>query len=251
MNFIDFEWGDDDAYKSKGSLDIYDVFYIDSFSIFDLGGMPPRLKMRNRSYYDHVDYLNLILKDSEDESRDMFDRNKNSDIISVEKKVKDIINGKIEFKNGKFIYYPNDSAPCDMQATASGIKQIGVIQLLLSNRKLKKDSFLIIDEPEVNLHPDWQFKLAEILTLLVKELNISIYINTHSPMFIEAMEVFSEYYDLKDDTYFYLAKKTVDDDFDEDEGNFKHIPSDELYELYDDLAKPYLYMEGYKIKSKH
>ena len=60
------------------------------------------------------------------------------------------------------MHYPNNSTPCDMQSTASGIKQIGVIQLLLSNCKLKEDSFLIIDELEVNLHPEWQFKLAEI-----------------------------------------------------------------------------------------
>ena len=42
-----------------------------------------------------------------------------------------------------------------MGNTASGIKQIGVVQLLLSNRKLQENSVLIIDEPEVNLHPEW------------------------------------------------------------------------------------------------
>ena len=93
-----------------------------------------------------------------------------------------------------------------MTNTASGVKQIGILQLLLANRKLKPGSFLIIDEPEVNLHPEWQFKFAEILVLLVKELNITIYVNTHSPMFIEAIEVFSDFYDLKDDTYYYLTK---------------------------------------------
>ena len=131
-----------------------------------------------------------------------------------------------------------------MQSTASGIKQIGVIQVLLSNRKLKKDSFLIIDEVEVNLHPEWQFKLAEILILLVKELNISLYINTHSPMLIEAIEVFSKYYDLKDDTYYYLAEKTDNGE------NFKYIDFTQLHELYDNLAKPYIYMKDFRIKTK-
>lgn len=68
--------------------------------------------------------------------------------------------------------------------------------------------FLIIDEPEVNLHPDWQFKLANILMLLVKKLNVSIYINTHSPLFIEAINAFSEYYDLDDETNYYLTEKS-------------------------------------------
>ena len=108
-NFIDFDLDDDEAYKSKGFLDVYDVFYIDSLSILDVPS-----SFTNHNYYDHFDYLDLILKDSGDESRNLFDRNKHEDIRHVEKKVKDIINGKIEFNNDKFIYYPNDSAPCDM-----------------------------------------------------------------------------------------------------------------------------------------
>ena len=81
-----------------------------------------------------------------------------------------------------------------MGDTSSGIKQIGIIQILLANRKLKENSLLIIDEPEVNLHPEWQIKFAEILCILANDLNVYVYINTHSPMFIEAMSIFSEYY---------------------------------------------------------
>ena len=248
----DFEFSadfnsNDEVFTSKGSLDIYDVFYIDSFSIFDLDRLPSSIRIRHQNYYDHVDYLRLILKDSEDESKGLFDSKWNKKIISVEKKVEEIIGGRIEYNGRKFVFIPNNSKSFDMQNTASGIKQIGVIQLLLSNRKLKEDSFLIIDEPEVNLHPEWQFKLAEILILLVKELNISLYINTHSPMFIEAIEVFSQYYDLTDECYYYLTEK----DKNYDAYNFKYIPFDDLYELYDNLAKPYLFMEDYRIKIKH
>ena len=223
--------------------EIYDVFYVDSFSIFDINRLPSRIKLRRNGYYDHVDYLNLMLREGEDESIEMFDEKRNKKIIEVENKIKKIINGQIEFNNG-FKFISKDSEPCLMQNTASGIKQIGVIQLLLSNRKLKEDSFLIIDEPEVNLHPEWQFKFAEILTILVKDLNISIYVNTHSPMFIEAIEVFSEYYGLKEDTYYYLTK------FKYFGHEFEYVNVDELYELYDNLSKPYRTIERYRIKSK-
>ena len=223
--------------------EIYDVFYVDSFSIFDLNRAPTTFRLRRNGYYDHVDYLNLMMRDSEDQSVEMFDETWNENIIRVEEKIKGIINGKIEFDRG-FRFVSEDFEPHPMQNTASGIKQIGVVQLLLSNRKLKEDSFLIIDEPEVNLHPEWQFKFAEILVLLVKELNISIYINTHSPMFIEAIQVFSDYYDLKDDTYYYLTK------FKDSGYEFKYISVDNLYELYDDLSKPYMSIEEYRRKSK-
>ena len=52
-------------------------------------------------------------------------------------------------------------------------------------------SLLIIDEPEVHLHPEWQVKFAEILTLLQKEIDIHILLTTHSPYFLQAIDVFS------------------------------------------------------------
>ncbi len=229
--------------KPKYYQKFHDVFYVDSFSIFDIKRLPVSIKLGHDSYYDHVDYLNLMLRENEDQSVEMFDDTWNESIILIEEEIKKIINGEIEFKRG-FRYVSDNSKSYPMQNTASGIKQIGVIQLLLSNRILKEDSFLIIDEPEVNLHPKWQFKFAQILVLLVKELNISIYVNTHSPMFIEAIEVFSDYYDLEDDTYYYLTK------FKNSGFEFKYINVNNLYELYDDLSKPYRNMEDYRRKSK-
>lgn len=233
----------DDAFKSKGSIDIYDAFYVDSFSIFDINNVP-RFS-RSARYYDHVEYLKIMLQDDVDESVELFDEKRSKKIIDVEERIEDIINGKLEFDKGNFTYVSEGSDPFPMNNTASGIKQIGVIQLLLANRKLKEDSFLIIDEPEVNLHPDWQFKFARILVLLAKELNITIYINTHSPMFIEAIEVFTKYYDLEDDTFYYLTKP------DEKGFKFKYIDLDDLYELYDNLSEPYGVLEGYKLKAKY
>lgn len=71
---------------------------------------------------------------------------------------------------------------------ASGLKNILTIQKLLDNGYLNSSSLLLIDEPEVNLHPEWQVKFAEILVLLYKELGIRIILNTHSPYFMRAVE---------------------------------------------------------------
>lgn len=244
-DFLENKVNSDDAFKSKGSVDIYDAFYIDSFSIFDINNKSSIISSRRFSYYDHVEYLKLMLQDDVDESIELFDEKRSKNIIDVEDRIEEIINGKIEFDKGRFTYVSEGSDPCAMNNTASGIKQIGVIQLLLANRKLKEDSFLIIDEPEVNLHPDWQFKLARILILLAKELNITIYVNTHSPMFIEAIEVFTKYYDFEDETFYYLTKPDV-------QGfKFKYIDPDDLYELYDQLSEPYSVLDGYRLKAKY
>lgn len=244
-NFLENKVSSDDAFKSNGSVDIYDTFYIDSFSIFDINNKSSIISARRSGYYDHVEYLKLMLQDDVDESIELFDEKRSKNIIDVEDRIEEIINGKIEFDKGRFTYVSEGSDPCAMNNTASGIKQIGVIQLLLANRKLKEDSFLIIDEPEVNLHPDWQFKLARILILLAKELNITIYVNTHSPMFIEAIEVFTKYYDFEDETFYYLTKP------DGQGFKFKYINPDDLYELYDQLSEPYGVLDGYRLKAKY
>ena len=123
-----------------------------------------------------------------------------------------------------------------MKNTSSGIKQIGLIQMLLNTRQLRENSFLIIDEPEVNLHPKWQIKFAEILTLLANDLNITVYINTHSPLFIEAMRTFSEQQDLLGETNFYLTYES-----EENEGKYdiKYVPTEDLNTIYNSLGKPY------------
>ena len=101
---------------------------------------------------------------------------------------------------------------------------------MLNNNELTKNSFLILDEPEINLHPELQVKLAEILVLLVKELNIYLYINSHSPQFIEALEVFSVKYGLIDESKFYLSKK-----LDNNKVTFEEVGYDNLASLYDNL----------------
>ena len=121
-----------------------------------------------------------------------------------------------------------------MKNTASGVKQLGIIQILLANRILNKNSFIIIDEVEVNLHPDWQIKLAEILVLMIKELNIYVYLNSHSPQFIEALEVYSAKHGLVDKTKFYLSHEFENDLFDFEEIQRKH-----LAKLYNNLGNPY------------
>lgn len=47
-----------------------------------------------------------------------------------------------------------------------------------------KDGIVIIDEPELHLHPNWQKKLIEILKSETKENNIQIIFVTHSASFI-------------------------------------------------------------------
>ena len=173
-----------------------DIFYLESVSILDLKD----LSILN---LDHIRHIKECLERENE--------NRSSDIVS---KIKNII-----------------KEDC---YSSAGIRQIGVIQILLENGSLGENSFLIIDEPESNLHPDWQIRFAEILVLLTKELNVTLYINSYSPIFIEAISLYAQYHDLIRNTNFYLTKKQVNGRF-----NFKKINPRNMGEVYEDLTRPY------------
>ena len=82
--------------------------------------------------------------------------------------------------------------------------------------------------------------------LLVKKLNVSIYINTHSPLFIEAINAFSEYYDLDDETNYYLAEKSDENDL----FNLNEVKSSELSKIYDNLGKPYFAIDQVRLEKE-
>ena len=242
---IDFNNNDlssDEVFDSDGWFSVNDIYYIDSFSILDLD---QDLGLNNS---EHAKFLNDNLKKEADESADLFDDQLNEKIIRLLEEIEDIINGKFVYENGELVYTPEKGGRCRMKNTASGVKQIGIIQLLLNNRKLKENSFLIIDEPEVNLHPAWQVKFAGVLALLVKNLNVSLYINSHSPIFIEALDAWAYYHDLSDYTKYYLSQSLEDK---EGLNNIYEVKSDELYRIYDNLGHPYEDIDEIRVNKQY
>ena len=213
-------------FSKKGDLDITKVFYFDSFSLFDN-------KTGGTYFLEHVKSLEAALEITED--------NNNAD-LEVEKLIKEILGGEIKKENGELFFVRENGFKTHMKNTSSGVKQVAIIQTLLNNKELEPNSFLIMDEPEVNLHPEWQIKFAKILVLLVKELDLSIYIASHSPFFIEAIELYSQYYDLIDDSYFYLTQKAEGYQYD-----IMPVDSNNLEAIYRNLGQPYDILDKIKM----
>jgi len=185
-----------------------------------------------KQHHQSLLYQKLIDQSAQN---DILDPDKNKEIIEFQNKINELINGKFNFNNNGLLEFKQNNQTFELSNTSTGLKSLGIIQLLLENRKLKENSYLIMDEPEVHLHPEWQIKLAHILVLLVKDLNVELFINSHSPQFIEAMEVYSIKYGLRDETNFYLTKK----DENSEKYNVEKIEYDNLYELYNNLGDPY------------
>ena len=230
--------------KSKGTLskdflnyiNFQNVIYIDSPSI---------LENKHRSSQFHLQILERKLKKVKNPD-DVYDREYFKDLNGFKESIDELIGGNFEYIPSQDIFVFNkDDETYSMQNTASGLKQLASIQLLLNNNELTKNSFLILDEPEINLHPGFQVEFAKFLVLAARDLNITLYINTHSPFFAEAMEAYSRYYNLSDDTNFYLTEKAGSID----KYNYSLLDSDEIIEVYDNLGNPFDIIHKVKVQA--
>jgi ABC-type Mn2+/Zn2+ transport system ATPase subunit len=128
----------------------------------------------------------------------------------IEKKIEKIIKGRILYDHQQedFIFQKKDNK-IKIINTASGIKSFGIIQMLLKAGFLDERTLLIIDEPEVHLHPIWQLKYAELIVNLVKEIGVTAIVTSHNPYIVDALNLYSQLYNIEKLTTFYLVDKGV------------------------------------------
>jgi hypothetical protein len=110
------------------------------------------------------------------------------DFDAISHEIQARIGGQLDVSPSGDIHYTdanNNTIPLSL--TAMGISNVGLIDLLLRNNIINKGSFLIMDEPEVHLHPQWQVFLAQILYKIAKN-GANIIIATHSLDFLKAFE---------------------------------------------------------------
>lgn len=218
------------------------IIYLDSSSIYDIRNSNKITYLKNPPH--HIRFLSKKLNLTKDND-DVYDSLFNQKLDEFLDKINSLIEGCIyyDIEEGEFLF-KKDGNTYHMKNTASGVKQIGILQILLSNRLLNENSFLIMDEPEINLHPEWQVKFAKLIVLLIKELNITVFINSHSPQFIEALEVFSGKYELVNESKFYLSEENKNKKYD-----FREIKRKNLNILYDNLGNPYDEIDEIRIEN--
>ena len=135
-------------------------------------------------------------------------------------------------------YREGDSdAALDIKNVSAGLKTFVILKTLLLNGSLEENGIIVLDEPEIHLHPEWQLIFAEIIILLQREFNMHILLNTHSPYFLDAIDVYSQKYGISGKCKYYLA---------EDCNGIASISdvSDNLEKLYAKLAKPLQKLEN-------
>ena len=128
-------------------------------------------------------------------------------LSKIEEKLNKIVDGKFLKKDFGVYFYRNKSGKeINIKNLSTGFKVFSIIKLLIQNNQLRENGTIILDEPEIHLHPEWQLKFAELIVLLQKEFSMHILLTTHSPYFVSAIEVFSEKYKIDDKCKYYVAE---------------------------------------------
>lgn len=219
---------------------ITEAVYIDSpFSLDDLNSKP-LIRASDRNY--HRNYL-----------RNMLRRNQKNNLVEeviVLKKVKKI-NEKINLVAPNAMVSKSESGyiykditleePINIINTSTGLKTFIIIKMLIENFTIQENGVLILDEPEIHLHPEWQLVFAEIIVLLQKELNLHIILNTHSPYFLNAIEIYSAKHCIADKCKYYLAYN---------DGNISEFEdvTNNTEKIYNKLARPFQKLEDEKAR---
>lgn len=124
-----------------------------------------------------------------------------------------VIDGEIVINQGKeeFGLKKNGfSEPISLHNLSTGMKSFAILKMLLENGSLKEKDVVILDEPEIHLHPQWQIVYAELIVLLQKSFDLSVVVTTHSPYFVDAINLFSCKYGTDKQVNYYLSENNGD-----------------------------------------
>ena len=83
----------------------------------------------------------------------------------------------------EILYQPSENIKLEMTVSSSMVKELAPLILYLRHLALPNE-LLIIDEPEMNLHPTAQVQIIEFLAMLVQA-GLKVLITTHSPYIVD------------------------------------------------------------------
>ena len=151
----------------------------------DVGEALKRARNLSRPNYTQAvnEVIQLLFKLNRQTANDFY----NQTIESLE----EIINGRITTKRtesislAEFVLTMKNGDELPMYLASSSVNQLSALYLYLKYWAKEKANFLIIDEPEENLHPQNQIKLTDLLLKFGQINNNRLLMTTHSPLIAE------------------------------------------------------------------
>ncbi len=158
-------------------------------------------------YSRNLDLINKLKLSDSNEDQMFFEELFDSD-IDISNEIKQVIGGSLKYdRQERKFQFSKSNKYFDIVNIASGIKSLGIIKSLFDSNLMDLSQLLIIDEPEVHLHPEWQVKYGEILVKLASK-GYNILIATHSENILQAIDYYSRKYGAKELISYYSSDKT-------------------------------------------
>ena len=167
-----------------------------------------RIPRRYLSEQEYNLYTKLAGERSSAEERAM------NEIINMEKLdevmrlLNKVIPGEITY-NRKYEYRTEKGKnKIDIRSMSTGLKSFAILKQLIMNGSLNNKDAVILDEPEIHLHPEWQMVYAELIVVLQEKFDLNFIINTHSSHFLETLDFYALKYGRKGICHYYLSEES-------------------------------------------
>lgn len=202
-NNIDLRFKNDECQDFKSNILImHKAIYIENPFVID-----NLTKISNLNVMD--EFLKKLLKDNI--SQNIMEGIIGSVLVKekledINKALQNVVDGNIIFKQDNFYLEKEGfNEPISFNNLSTGLKAFVLLKMLLEKGALKEKDVLIFDEPEIHLHPQWQIVYAELIVLLQKHFDLSIIVATHSPYFLDAIDLYSVKYGINTKVNYYLS----------------------------------------------
>lgn len=152
---------------------------------------------------------------------------------SIYEKISSVCSGDIIRSKRSVLGYQRKGSDkvLNVRNLSTGLKTFVILKMLLTSGAIERNGTIILDEPEIHLHPEWQLLFAELIVLIQKEFGVHVLLNTHSPYFLNAIEVYTVKYGVDDKCKYYLAFSK------DDISNIEDV-TDNIEAIYSKLARP-------------
>jgi len=214
-----------------------EAIYIDDPLVLD--EIDNSMIIKKRDYLDHRMQLESKLFIGESNANLIEEIVVENKLKKIYEKLLPVCNGKIIIQKNKHIGYQldNQDRALSVKNLSTGLKTFAILKTLITNGAVKDSGTIILDEPEIHLHPKWQLLFAELIVLLHKEFGMHILLNTHSPYFLRAIQVYSSEYEVSDMCKYYLSETG------ENGKAYINDVTDNIERIYEKLSTPLQWLE--------
>lgn len=145
--------------------------------------------------------------------------------------------GDVKWIEDKGWVYRADGLQEDISISniSSGVKGFVLLRQLMKNGYIEEKGVLILDEPEIHLHPKWQKIYAEIIIQLQREFDLTILVSTHSTDFLSFIEYYTKVTGIENCCNYYLLRENSN----KTASTIEDVTSNTDV-IYSELSKPFL-----------